>query len=116
MLIPQQIQAFVTYPQNFDKSKKYPLAYLIHGGPQGSWADSWSTRWNPKVFADQGYVVVAPNPTGSTGWGDELTDAIQNNWGTCPAHYPTLHDTDTANRRSPLRRPRQGLGIRPRQP
>ncbi|PLB48971.1 alanyl dipeptidyl peptidase [Aspergillus steynii IBT 23096] len=78
------IQAFVIYPQNFDKSKKYPLVYYIHGGPQGSWADSWSTRWNPKVFADQGYVVVAPNPTGSTGWGDELTDAIQNNWGGAP--------------------------------
>ncbi|KAI9038621.1 dipeptidyl peptidase DppV [Aspergillus affinis] len=78
------IQAYVVYPTGFDKNKKYPLAYLIHGGPQGSWADSWSTRWNPKVFADQGYVVVAPNPTGSTGWGDELTDAIQNNWGGAP--------------------------------
>ncbi|KAA8650437.1 hypothetical protein EYZ11_000863 [Aspergillus tanneri] len=78
------IQAFVIYPENFDKSKKYPLLYYIHGGPQGSWADSWSTRWNPKVWADQGYVVVAPNPTGSTGWGDKLTDEIQNNWGGAP--------------------------------
>ncbi|KAL2843467.1 putative dipeptidyl-peptidase 5 [Aspergillus pseudodeflectus] len=78
------IHAWIIYPENFDSSKTYPLAYLIHGGPQGSWADSWSTRWNPKVFADQGYVVVAPNPTGSTGYGDELTDRIQNNWGGAP--------------------------------
>ncbi|PLB35375.1 dipeptidyl peptidase DppV [Aspergillus candidus] len=78
------IHAWVIYPEGFDKSKKYPLAYLIHGGPQSSWGNSWSSRWNPKVFADQGYVVVAPNPTGSTGFGDELTDAIQNNWGGSP--------------------------------
>ncbi|CAG8389614.1 unnamed protein product [Penicillium salamii] len=78
------IQSWIIYPPNFDKSKKYPLLYYIHGGPQGAWADSWSTRWNYKVFADQGYVVVAPNPTGSTGFGDELTDAITNNWGSYP--------------------------------
>ncbi|KAL2818260.1 Alpha/Beta hydrolase protein [Aspergillus cavernicola] len=78
------IHAWIVKPTGFDESKTYPLAFLIHGGPQGSWADSWSTRWNPKVFADQGYVVIAPNPTGSTGFGDELTDAIQNNWGGAP--------------------------------
>ncbi|KAL4879232.1 putative dipeptidyl-peptidase 5 [Aspergillus karnatakaensis] len=78
------IHAWVIYPEGFSKNKTYPLAYLIHGGPQGSWADSWSTRWNPKVFADQGYVVVAPNPTGSTGYGEELTDRIQNDWGGAP--------------------------------
>ncbi|KAF7718947.1 Dipeptidyl-peptidase 5 [Penicillium ucsense] len=79
-----KIHAWMVFPANFDKSKKYPLAFLIHGGPQGSWADSWSTRWNPKVWADQGYVVVAPNPTGSTGFGQALTDAIANNWGSYP--------------------------------
>ncbi|CAG8189892.1 unnamed protein product [Penicillium olsonii] len=78
------IHSWIVYPSDFDKSKKYPLLYYIHGGPQGAWADSWSTRWNYKVFADQGYVVVAPNPTGSTGFGDELTDAIANNWGSYP--------------------------------
>ncbi|KAJ5103144.1 hypothetical protein N7532_003673 [Penicillium argentinense] len=78
------IHAWIIYPTGFDKSKSYPLLYYIHGGPQGSWADSWSTRWNYKVWADQGYVVVAPNPTGSTGFGDKLTDAIQNNWGSYP--------------------------------
>ncbi|KAJ9488209.1 hypothetical protein VN97_g5072 [Penicillium thymicola] len=78
------IHSWIIYPSNFDKSKSYPLLFYIHGGPQGSWADSWSTRWNYKVFADQGYVVVAPNPTGSTGFGDKLTDKIANNWGSYP--------------------------------
>jgi len=76
-----QIHSWIIYPTGFDKSKTYPLLYFIHGGPQSSWLDSWSSRWNPRVWADQGYVVVAPNPTGSSGFGDKLTDAIQNNWG-----------------------------------
>ncbi|KAJ5212436.1 uncharacterized protein N7498_004082 [Penicillium cinerascens] len=78
------IHSWIIYPANFDKSKTYPLLFYIHGGPQGSSADSWSTRWNYKVWADQGYVVVAPNPTGSTGFGDKLTDMITNNWGSYP--------------------------------
>lgn len=77
----QKIHAWIVKPEGFCPDKKYPLAFLIHGGPQGSWGDSWSTRWNPKVMADQGYVVVALNPTGSTGFGDELCDRIQNDWG-----------------------------------
>lgn len=76
--------ALMVKPSNFDKSKKYPLALLIHGGPQGAWTDDWSTRWNPAVFAEQGYVVVCPNPTGSTGYGQEHVDAIQGNWGGTP--------------------------------
>ena len=64
------------------------MVLYIHGGPQSAWTDSWSTRWNPKVFADQGYVVIAPNPTGSTGFGDELTDAIQADWGISPVTTP----------------------------
>lgn len=59
-----QVQSFIVYPEGFDSSKKYPLAFLIHGGPQSPWFNSWSTRWNMKVWADQGYVVIAPNPTG----------------------------------------------------
>jgi dipeptidyl aminopeptidase/acylaminoacyl peptidase len=80
----QSIHAWVLKPSNFDESKKYPLAYLIHGGPQGAWGNSWSTRWNPAVFAEQGYVVICPNPTGSTGYGQLLTDSIQNEWGGIP--------------------------------
>lgn len=64
--------------------KKYPLCFLIHGGPQGAWQDSWSTRWNPAVFAEQGYVVVCPNPTGSTGSGMALQDGIRGEWGGRP--------------------------------
>ncbi|KAJ6028061.1 hypothetical protein N7540_003637 [Penicillium herquei] len=78
------IHSWIIYPPNFDKSMTYPLMFWVHGGPQGAWTDSWSTRWNYKTFADQGYVVIAPNPTGSTGFGAKLTDMIQNNWGSYP--------------------------------
>jgi dipeptidyl aminopeptidase/acylaminoacyl peptidase len=79
-----QVHALVMKPSHFDDSKKYPLAFLIHGGPQGAWLDSWSTRWNPAVFAEQGYVVVCPNPTGSTGYGMSLQNGIRNDWGGRP--------------------------------
>jgi dipeptidyl aminopeptidase/acylaminoacyl peptidase len=78
------VHAWVIRPSNFEKSKKYPLAYLIHGGPQGAWNEGWSTRWNPAIFAEQGYVVVTPNPTGSTGYGMALQNGIQNQWGGRP--------------------------------
>ncbi|KAK7748479.1 hypothetical protein SLS62_008519 [Diatrype stigma] len=76
--------ALVMKPSSFDPEKKYPLAFLIHGGPQGAWGESWSTRWNPAIFAEQGYVVVMPNPTGSTGYGQALTDGIATEWGGRP--------------------------------
>lgn len=76
--------ALVMTPSHFDKTKKYPLAMLIHGGPQSAWVDDWSTRWNPAIFAEQGYVVVCPNPTGSTGYGQAHVDAIAQNWGGTP--------------------------------
>ena len=79
-----KVHAWVLRPSDFNHEKAYPLAYLVHGGPQGSWEDSWSTRWNPAVFAEQGYVVVTPNPTGSTGYGQAFTDAIRNEWGGLP--------------------------------
>ncbi|KAL2259390.1 hypothetical protein VTK26DRAFT_6964 [Humicola hyalothermophila] len=78
------VHALVMRPSNFDKNKKYPLCMLIHGGPQGAWSDAWSTRWNPAVFAEQGYVVVAPNPTGSTGYGMALENGIRGSWGGRP--------------------------------
>lgn len=81
-----RIQAWVVKPSDFDKARKYPLAYLIHGGPQGAWEDSWSTRWNPAIFAEQGYVVVTPNPTASTGFGQKFVDDIQKQWGGLPYH------------------------------
>ncbi|KAB8349463.1 hypothetical protein FH972_023490 [Carpinus fangiana] len=78
------LPAWIVKPSNFENNRTYPLALIVHGGPQGSTANSWSTRWNLQTWADQGYVVVAPNPTGSTGFGQYLTDAIQNNWGGSP--------------------------------
>jgi dipeptidyl aminopeptidase/acylaminoacyl peptidase len=78
------VHAWMVKPSFFKPGKKYPLAYLIHGGPQGAWNDQWSTRWNPAVFAEQGYIVITPNPTGSTGYGQEFTDAIRRNWGGAP--------------------------------
>ncbi|KAJ5463640.1 HelicaseC-terminal [Penicillium sp. IBT 31633x] len=78
------VHAWVVKPSDFKPGERYPLAYLIHGGPQGAWNDQWSTRWNPAVFAEQGYVVITPNPTGSTGYGQPFTDGIQGQWGGRP--------------------------------
>lgn len=78
------LQAWIIYPANFSENETYPLAFLVHGGPQGGFYNSWSTRWNYKVWADQGYVVIAPNPTASFGWGQNLTDAVAGHWGDYP--------------------------------
>ncbi|MEJ7623003.1 MAG: S9 family peptidase [Pyrinomonadaceae bacterium] len=77
----QNIHGFVVKPANFDATRKYPLVVLIHGGPQGAWGDSWSYRWNPQVWADQGYVIFMPNPRGSTGYGQKLVDEVSADWG-----------------------------------
>lgn len=82
--VNKEVHSWFIKPSNFDSSKKYPVAYLIHGGPQGAWGDNWSTRWNPAVFAEQGFIVVSPNITGSTGYGQGFTDAINKNWGGDP--------------------------------
>jgi len=76
-----KIQYWLIKPPNFDPAKKYPVVFLIHGGPQGAWGDAWSTRWNPSLWAAQGWVVAAPNPSGSTGFGQPLTDRITGDWG-----------------------------------
>ncbi|KAL9113362.1 MAG: hypothetical protein Q9227_002403 [Pyrenula ochraceoflavens] len=75
------IHAWVIKPSFFKNGNKYPLCFLVHGGPQSAWMDQWSTRWNACVFAEQGYTVVLPNPTGSTTYGQTFTDAIQCQWG-----------------------------------
>ena len=76
-----QVHSFLLKPPGFDTGKRYPLLVLIHGGPQGSWGESWSYRWNPQVFAAAGFVVVMPNPRGSTGYGQKFTDEISGDWG-----------------------------------
>jgi dipeptidyl aminopeptidase/acylaminoacyl peptidase len=79
-----KVQGFLVKPPNFDASKKYPVKFLIHGGPQGAWGDDWSYRWNPELFAANGYVVVMINFHGSTGYGQKFIDAINGDWGGAP--------------------------------
>ena len=78
------VQGFLIKPPGFDASKKYPLKFLIHGGPQGAWGNSWSYRWNGELFAANGYVVVMINFHGSTGYGQKFTDSISGDWGGKP--------------------------------
>lgn len=82
----KKVQGFTLKPPGFKEGdkKKWPVVLLIHGGPQGVWADQWSTRWNPNIFAQQGYFTVAINPTGSSSFGQEFTDAITGDWGGKP--------------------------------
>jgi len=80
----KKIHGFIIKPNNFDPSKKYPLVVLIHGGPQSAWNDNWGYRWNPQVFANAGYVVFAPNPRGSTGYGQQFVNEISGYWGGKP--------------------------------
>ena len=76
-----RVYAFVAKPPDFSESQKYPVLFLIHGGPQGAWGETWSYRWNAQVFAAAGYVVVMPNPRGSTGYGQRFIDEINGDWG-----------------------------------
>jgi len=74
------VQGHLVKPPNFDPSKKYPAIVLIHGGPQGAWGDSWGYRWNPQIFAARGYVILMPNPRGSTGFGQKFVEDISKDW------------------------------------
>ena len=88
------VQGFMVKPPGFDPNKKYPLKFLLHGGPQGAWGNSWSYRWNAELFAASGnseslrepggYVVVMINFHGSTGYGQRFTDSISGDWGGKP--------------------------------
>jgi dipeptidyl aminopeptidase/acylaminoacyl peptidase len=76
-----RVQSFIVKPPGFVESRRYPVLFLIHGGPQGSWGENWSYRWNAQVMAAAGYVVVMPNPRGSTGYGQKFIDEISGDWG-----------------------------------
>ncbi|WP_224367962.1 alpha/beta hydrolase family protein [Hyalangium versicolor] len=98
-----KVFGYVMKPVDFDPKKKYPVAFLIHGGPQGSYSNHFHYRWNPQAFAGHGYAVVSVDFHGSTGYGQAFTDAIQDDWGGKPledlqkglaaatARYPFLH-------------------------
>lgn len=77
-----QIWGQIIKPVNI--SEKLPVAFLVHGGPQGSFGNSWSYRWNPKVMASQGFVAVTVDFHGSTGYGQKFTDSINQDWGGKP--------------------------------
>ncbi|MGA2168391.1 MAG: S9 family peptidase [Terracidiphilus sp.] len=79
-----KLQGFIIRPPGFDPAKKYPVKFLIHGGPQGAWGDSWSYRWNAELFAANGYVVVMINFRGSTGYGQAVVDGVNGDWGGKP--------------------------------
>ncbi len=75
-----EVMSWVLTPPGLARGRKYPVVFLIHGGPQGAWEDAWSYRWNPALWASQGWVVVAPNPRGSTGFGQRFVDEISRDW------------------------------------
>ena len=80
----ETVHGYVVKPANYEAGKKYPVAFLIHGGPQGSFGNGWSYRWNPQTYAGQGYAVVMIDFHGSTGYGQAFTDSISQHWGDRP--------------------------------
>ena len=80
----QKLHGWILKPVGFTPGRKYPVAFLIHGGPQGSWEDHFHYRWNPQVYAGAGYVMVSIDPHGSTGYGQQVTDGVNFDWGGKP--------------------------------
>jgi len=78
------VQGYVVKPANYQPGNTYPVAFIIHGGPQGAMGNGWSYRWNPQTYAGQGFAVVTVNFHGSTGYGQAFTDAISGDWGGKP--------------------------------
>ncbi len=79
-----KVQGFMLRPAGFNSGQKYPVKFLIHGGPEGAWGDEWSYRWNGELFAANGYVVIMINPRGSTGYGQKFVDGVNGDWGGKP--------------------------------
>ena len=80
----ETVYAYVVKPANFKPGKKYPVAFLIHGGPQGSFGNNFHYRWNPQAYAGAGYASVMVDFHGSTGYGQAFTDSIGGDWGGKP--------------------------------
>ena len=78
------VQGYVMQPVGYVAGRKYPVAFLIHGGPQGAWTNDFHYRWNPETYAGQGFAVVTVNFHGSTGYGQAFTDSISRHWGDRP--------------------------------
>ncbi len=75
------VHGFLLKPPGFKQGTRYPMIFLVHGGPQGAWEDEFHWRWNYQMFASPGYIVAAINPRGSTGFGQRFTDEISKDWG-----------------------------------
>jgi dipeptidyl aminopeptidase/acylaminoacyl peptidase len=96
------VQGFMVKPPRFDPNKRYPLKFLLHGGPQGAWGNSWTYRWNAELFAATGnYVVVMINFHGSTGYGQKFTDSISGDWGGKP-YVDVMNGLDYVERTYPF--------------
>ena len=80
----EKVYGYVMKPWNAKAGEKYPIAFIVHGGPQSSFANNWSYRWNPQVYAGAGYGVVFIDFHGSTGYGQAFTDSISQDWGGKP--------------------------------
>jgi dipeptidyl aminopeptidase/acylaminoacyl peptidase len=80
----ETVQAWQVKPPNFDPNRKYPLLLMMHGGPENGWDNQFHYRWNAQLFAAAGYVVVAPNFHGSSGFGLKFQDSIKGQWGGAP--------------------------------
>jgi dipeptidyl aminopeptidase/acylaminoacyl peptidase len=80
----ETVYGYVMKPYGFTPGARYPIAFIIHGGPQASFGNAWSYRWNPQAFAAQGYGVVFIDFHGSPGYGQAFTDSISQDWGGKP--------------------------------
>ncbi|MFQ5677050.1 MAG: S9 family peptidase, partial [bacterium] len=80
----ETVYCYVVKPVDFDPAKKYPVAFLIHGGPQGSFGNNFHYRWNPQAYAGAGYAVVMVDFHGSVGYGQKFTESISGDWGGKP--------------------------------
>ena len=80
----ETVQGYVVKPANYKSGRKYPVAFIIHGGPQGAMNNGWSYRWNAQTYAGQGFAVVTINFHGSTGYGQAFTESISGDWGGKP--------------------------------
>jgi len=80
----ETVHGYVIKPANYVEGQKYPVAFIIHGGPQSSFGNAWSFRWNAQTYAGAGYAVVMIDFHGSTGYGQAFTDSISQHWGDRP--------------------------------
>lgn len=80
----ETVYCYIVKPVDFDANKKYPVAFLIHGGPQGSFGNHFHYRWNPQAYVGRGYAAVMVDFHGSTGYGQAFTDSISRDWGGKP--------------------------------